>query len=109
MMQKKDNNTVIIDVRNAYESAIGHFAPPENGAELIDPEVVQRTASLFVAAILHILQLLGLTTPAQSSLQQQLACNFIFLCAPFDCNASPQLNVSPDAELEGLPTMAQLA
>ena len=39
MMSKKDNNTVIIDVRNAYESAIGHFAPPQNGAELIDPEM----------------------------------------------------------------------
>ena len=27
-MKKKD---VIIDVRNAYESAIGHFAPPKDG------------------------------------------------------------------------------
>jgi predicted sulfurtransferase len=32
-------NTVIIDVRNAYESAIGHFAPPPGGAELIDPKM----------------------------------------------------------------------
>jgi len=31
--------TVIIDVRNAYESAIGHFAPPEGGAKLIDPKM----------------------------------------------------------------------
>ena len=37
MMQQK--NTVIIDVRNAYESAIGHFAPPPGGAELIDPKM----------------------------------------------------------------------
>jgi predicted sulfurtransferase len=37
MMQKKD--TVIIDVRNAYESAIGHFAPPEGGAQLLDPKM----------------------------------------------------------------------
>ena len=34
-MEEKD--TVIIDVRNQYESAIGHFAPPPGGAELIDP------------------------------------------------------------------------
>jgi predicted sulfurtransferase len=39
MLSKKDNNTVIIDVRNAYESAIGHFQPPEGGAELIDPKM----------------------------------------------------------------------
>ena len=37
LMQQKD--TVIIDVRNAYESAIGHFAPPEGGATLIDPKM----------------------------------------------------------------------
>ena len=37
MMKEKD--TVIIDVRNAYESAIGHFQPPEGGAELIDPKM----------------------------------------------------------------------
>jgi predicted sulfurtransferase len=36
-MQKKD--TVIIDVRNAYESDIGHFQPPEGGAELLDPKM----------------------------------------------------------------------
>lgn len=35
----KNPNAVIIDVRNAYESAIGHFAPPEGGAELIDPKM----------------------------------------------------------------------
>lgn len=34
-MEEKD--TVIIDVRNQYESAIGHFAPPPGGAEYIDP------------------------------------------------------------------------
>jgi predicted sulfurtransferase len=39
MLSKKDNNTVVIDVRNAYESAIGHFAPPPGGAELIDPKM----------------------------------------------------------------------
>jgi predicted sulfurtransferase len=32
-------DSVIIDVRNAYESAIGHFAPPEGGAQLIDPKL----------------------------------------------------------------------
>ncbi|KAL1503743.1 hypothetical protein AB1Y20_012213 [Prymnesium parvum] len=37
MMAQPD--TVIVDVRNAYESAIGHFAPPEGGAELIDPKM----------------------------------------------------------------------
>lgn len=36
-MTEKD--TVIIDVRNAYESAIGSFQPPEGGAELIDPKM----------------------------------------------------------------------
>eukprot|EP00976_Prorocentrum_cordatum_P081332 1184360-Prorocentrum_minimum.AAC.1 len=34
-----EDNTVIIDVRNYYESNIGHFAPPEGGAELIDPKM----------------------------------------------------------------------
>ena len=37
MMEAPD--TVIIDVRNAYESAIGHFQPPPGGAELIDPKM----------------------------------------------------------------------
>ena len=36
-MKKKD--AVIIDVRNAYESAIGHFAPPKDGATLLDPKM----------------------------------------------------------------------
>jgi predicted sulfurtransferase len=36
-MTEKD--TVIVDVRNAYESAIGSFNPPEGGAELIDPKM----------------------------------------------------------------------
>jgi predicted sulfurtransferase len=31
--------TVVIDVRNAYESAIGHFQPPPGAAELIDPKM----------------------------------------------------------------------
>ena len=42
-MQQKD--TVIIDVRNAYESDIGHFQPPEGGATLLDPQM--RTSSDF--------------------------------------------------------------
>ena len=35
----QDPNTVIVDVRNAYESAIGAFKPPEGGAKLIDPKM----------------------------------------------------------------------
>ncbi len=35
----KQKDTVVIDVRNAYESAIGHFDPPKGGAELIDPKM----------------------------------------------------------------------
>jgi predicted sulfurtransferase len=35
----KKPNSVIIDVRNGYESAIGHFNPPQGGAELIDPKM----------------------------------------------------------------------
>jgi len=35
----KGKDTVIVDVRNAYESAIGSFKPPEGGAELIDPKM----------------------------------------------------------------------
>ena len=35
----QDPETVIIDVRNAYESAIGSFQPPEGGAKLIDPRM----------------------------------------------------------------------
>jgi predicted sulfurtransferase len=34
-----DPDAVIIDVRNVYESAIGHFQPPQEGAELIIPPV----------------------------------------------------------------------
>lgn len=34
-----DENTVIVDVRNQYESAIGGFRPPPGGAELIDPQM----------------------------------------------------------------------
>lgn len=34
-----DKDTVIVDVRNAYESAIGSFNPPPGGAELIDPKM----------------------------------------------------------------------
>lgn len=37
MMGGRD--TVIIDVRNHYESAIGRFKPPEGGAELLDPKM----------------------------------------------------------------------
>ena len=36
-MQQKD--TVIIDVRNAYESDIGRFQPPKGGAVLLDPQM----------------------------------------------------------------------
>merc|ERR550537_1926693 len=32
-------NTVIVDIRNAYENAIGHFVSPEGGAELVDPKM----------------------------------------------------------------------
>jgi len=32
-------NTVVIDVRNAYESDIGRIEPPKGGAELIDPQM----------------------------------------------------------------------
>lgn len=35
----KDPDAVIIDVRNAYESAIGGFRPPPTGAKLIDPKM----------------------------------------------------------------------
>mmetsp|Transcript_121834 Transcript_121834/g.234995 ORF Transcript_121834/g.234995 Transcript_121834/m.234995 type:complete len:514 (+) Transcript_121834:65-1606(+) len=37
MMAEKDS--VIIDVRNFYESNIGHFQPPTGGAELLDPKM----------------------------------------------------------------------
>ena len=32
-----EDNTVIIDVRNHYEAAIGKFTPPSGGAQYIDP------------------------------------------------------------------------
>lgn len=35
----KQENTVIVDVRNTYEAAIGRFQPPEGGAEYIDPKM----------------------------------------------------------------------
>lgn len=37
MMAEPD--TVIIDVRNFYESNIGHFVPPKGGAKLLDPKM----------------------------------------------------------------------
>ena len=39
----KQKDTIIIDVRNAYESAIGHFQPPVGGAELLDPKMRDST------------------------------------------------------------------
>jgi predicted sulfurtransferase len=35
----EEENTVIIDIRNSYEAAIGHFKPPPGGAEYIDPKM----------------------------------------------------------------------
>jgi len=35
----KDKNAVVIDVRNAYETAIGTFQPDGDGAQLIDPQM----------------------------------------------------------------------
>ena len=40
----KDKDAVIIDVRNAYESAIGHFQPPEGGAGSSTPRCATRTS-----------------------------------------------------------------
>jgi len=34
-----DPNTVVIDVRNAYETTIGRFQPPPGGATLVDPKM----------------------------------------------------------------------
>ena len=31
--------SIFSDVRNAYESDIGHFKPPEGGATLLDPKM----------------------------------------------------------------------
>lgn len=39
MLMEERDDTVVIDVRNAYESAIGHFNPPPTGAKLIDPKM----------------------------------------------------------------------
>ena len=47
----KDPDAVIIDVRNAYESAVGHFAPPTGGAELIDPKMVRRRRPACVSSL----------------------------------------------------------
>ena len=35
----RDKDTVVIDVRNAYETAIGTIVPPEGGATLLDPKL----------------------------------------------------------------------
>lgn len=35
----RNDNTLIIDVRNFYEAEIGHFTPPEGGAKYIDPQM----------------------------------------------------------------------
>lgn len=36
-------DTVVIDVRNHYEAAIGHFQPPEGTAEWVDPKMRRST------------------------------------------------------------------
>eukprot|EP00537_Pseudo-nitzschia_pungens_P019349 CAMPEP_0172404310 /NCGR_PEP_ID=MMETSP1061-20121228/62614_1 /TAXON_ID=37318 /ORGANISM="Pseudo-nitzschia pungens, Strain cf. pungens" /LENGTH=634 /DNA_ID=CAMNT_0013139041 /DNA_START=41 /DNA_END=1945 /DNA_ORIENTATION=+ len=35
----QDKDTVVIDVRNAYETAIGTIVPPKGGATLLDPKL----------------------------------------------------------------------
>jgi predicted sulfurtransferase len=35
----KEENTVIVDVRNTYEACIGKFQPPPGGAKYIDPKM----------------------------------------------------------------------
>lgn len=34
-----DPNTVVVDVRNAYETTLGQFQPPPGGATLLDPKM----------------------------------------------------------------------
>lgn len=38
-----EENTVVIDVRNHYEAAIGRFDPPKDGARVIDPMMRKST------------------------------------------------------------------
>ena len=38
-----EENTVVIDVRNHYESTIGHFCAPPGGAKLLDPKMRKST------------------------------------------------------------------
>ena len=38
-----EKDTVIIDVRNHYEANIGRFAPPKEGAQMIDPKMRKST------------------------------------------------------------------
>lgn len=38
-----EKDTVVIDVRNHYEAAIGRFAPPAEGAQVIDPKMRKST------------------------------------------------------------------
>ncbi len=35
----RDSNSVVVDVRNQYETEIGRIVPPPGGAELIDPKI----------------------------------------------------------------------
>jgi len=42
-MKMAESNTVIIDVRNHYEAAIGRFDPPTQGATYIDPQMRKST------------------------------------------------------------------
>jgi len=42
-LKMAEKDTVIIDVRNHYESLIGHFSPPNNGAKYIDPNMRKST------------------------------------------------------------------
>jgi predicted sulfurtransferase len=34
-----DKDTVVIDVRNYYETCIGRIEPPKGGAEFLDPQM----------------------------------------------------------------------
>ena len=51
LVDKKGPPTVVIDVRNAYESAIGHFQPPPGAAELLDPKMRNSNGFPYVFAL----------------------------------------------------------
>ena len=90
----KDPSAVVIDVRNHYESVIGHFKPPPGGATFLDPKM--RNSRDFPKWL------------AQDKVQEQLKgkkvmmfCTGGIRCERFSALLTQVKNENPDFQTEG--------